>query len=253
MNVTSLRNAIRELIADYTHIDPQLIATDEPFQALGLSSRDAVTLSGDIEELTGQQIEPRLFWDYPTIDRLCAHLASEDASSTERQETPTHEHDASPGWAIIGLAGRFPGARSTTDLWTLLANRRDAVSTPAAERSAHTGGVAAGFIDDLARFEAAFFGVSPREAARTDPQHRQLLEVAWHALESAQLRPDRLRGSATGVFIGISSYDFALRQTASGRPVDAYAGVGAAHSVAANRLSYVFDWTGPSLALLRHV
>ncbi|MFZ0546860.1 MAG: condensation domain-containing protein, partial [Candidatus Promineifilaceae bacterium] len=106
-----------------------------------------------------------------------------------------------------------------------------------------------GFLSNIDRFDPKFFGISPREASRMDPQQRLLLEVSWEALENAGINPDTLAGSRTGVFVGISSYDYSHLQFSSAELVDAYAGTGNAHSVAANRLSYVLDLQGPSMAI----
>src|SRR5436305_9395990 len=101
-------------------------------------------------------------------------------------------------------------------------------------------------------FDAAFFGIAPREASRMDPQQRLLLEVAWEALEDSGQAPQRLAGSPTGVFIGISGIDYSQLQIRYGDfpfDIDAYAGTGNAHSITANRLSYLLDLRGPSIAL----
>ena len=98
-------------------------------------------------------------------------------------------------------------------------------------------------------FDAHFFGISPREAAQIDPQQRLLLEVAWEALEDAGYAPDRLGGTRTGVFVGISNSDYALLQFNGNASPDAYAGTGSALSIAANRLSYLLDLHGPSMAI----
>ena len=106
-----------------------------------------------------------------------------------------------------------------------------------------------GFIEQVDQFDAHFFGISPREAARMDPQQRLLLEVAWEALEDAGQVRETLTGTATGVFIGISNNDYGRIQFADLERIDAYAGTGNALSIAANRISYVFDFRGPSIAL----
>ena len=106
-----------------------------------------------------------------------------------------------------------------------------------------------GFIEQVDQFDAHFFGISPREAARMDPQQRLLLEVAWEALEDAGQVRETLAGTATGVFIGISNNDYGRIQFADLERIDAYAGTGNALSIAANRISYVFDFRGPSIAL----
>ena len=106
-----------------------------------------------------------------------------------------------------------------------------------------------GFLEDVDLFDPHFFGISPREASRMDPQQRLLLEVSWEALENAFIPPASLAGSRTGVFVGISSYDYSRLQFEDPEGIDAYAGTGNAHSIAANRLSYLFDLRGPSMAI----
>jgi len=103
-----------------------------------------------------------------------------------------------------------------------------------------------GLLDGIAEFDHEFFGVSPREATHMDPQQRLLLEVAWQALEHAGHAPDRLRGSDTGVFVGISSDDYSRLYADDFALLEAYSGTGNALSVAANRISYFLDLRGPS-------
>jgi acyl transferase domain-containing protein len=107
-----------------------------------------------------------------------------------------------------------------------------------------------GYLTDIDRFDATFFSVSPREARRMDPQQRLLLEVSWEALEHAGLAAERLAGSRTGVFVGISATDWARLLPARGlEAVTPYTASGASLAVAANRLSYFYNWRGPSLAV----
>jgi acyl transferase domain-containing protein len=106
-----------------------------------------------------------------------------------------------------------------------------------------------GFVQQLQEFDPHFFGISPREALSLDPQQRLLLEVSWEALEHANLVPERLSGSQTGVFVGICSHDYAQILGDRELEIDAYLGTGNAHSVAAGRLSYLLGLRGPSLAI----
>ena len=107
-----------------------------------------------------------------------------------------------------------------------------------------------GFLANIDQFDANFFGISPREAAAMDPQHRLLLEVAWEVLEDAGQVVEQLAGSRTGVFIGISSHDYAviLGQPTERTPKNAYKALGSTPCLAANRISYAFNLQGPSLA-----
>jgi acyl transferase domain-containing protein len=106
-----------------------------------------------------------------------------------------------------------------------------------------------GFIEKVDLFDPQFFSVSPREAARMDPQQRLLLETAWEALEDAGQTLEKLAGSRTGVYVGICFSDYLQNQLSNPAGIDPYMGVGNAHSIAANRLSYFFDLRGPSMAV----
>ncbi|WP_394843019.1 type I polyketide synthase [Pendulispora brunnea] len=149
--------------------------------------------------------------------------------------------------AIIGMAGRFPGAPDVGAYWELLVEGRDAISETARGRA--NGARWGGFLEDVERFDAEFFGITPREAAAMDPQQRLFLETAWEALEDAGLPTASLRRTATGVFVGVSNFDYIWHQFRSLDEVDAYASSGSAHCIIANRISYLLDLTGPSLAV----
>ena len=166
--------------------------------------------------------------------------------------------DASVPIAVIGIGCRFPGAVGPTAFWDLLRSGRDAIREVPASRwsvqewydpelgapgkmSTRWGG----FLDDIEAFDPRFFGLSPAEAARMDPQQRLVLEVAWEALEHAAVAPESIAGTDAGVFVGISALDFP--QLMAGVPKRA--GTGMMHCIAANRLSYFLDLRGPSVAV----
>ena len=165
--------------------------------------------------------------------------------------------------AIIGSACRFPGGADTPEaFWENLANGIDAISEVPADRwdvdafydpaPGARGKIVTrrgGFLDGIDGFDADFFGISPREAVQLDPQQRLLLEVAWEAMEDAGFTPRALGGSKTGVFIGILGNDYAQLQVGNPQGLDGFMGTGTAHSIAANRLSYTFDFRGPSVAV----
>lgn len=165
--------------------------------------------------------------------------------------------------AVIGMACRFPGgANSPEAYWELLRSGRDATCEVPANRwdveAAFDANPDApgklytrrgGFLQSVDQFDPHLFGISPREAASIDPQHRMALELAWEALENANLAVDRLYNSNTGVYVGISNFEYGAHLLWSGDPkrINAYAGTGGSLGVAAGRLSYVLGLTGPSL------
>ncbi|TVP70860.1 MAG: SDR family NAD(P)-dependent oxidoreductase [Rhodobacteraceae bacterium] len=162
--------------------------------------------------------------------------------------------------AVVGLSGRFPGgANSPAQLWEFLVEGRDAVGEAAgdrwdlgwhnanAERNDRVYTRSCGLLDQIDGFDADFFGISPREAKQMDPQQRLLLELAWEAFDDAGIPPRSTAGTNTGVYVGISSNDYSQLDGES--MPDAYSNTGVSFSIAANRLSYVFDLHGPSIAL----
>ncbi len=252
-------------IASMLEMDASTIDPRQPFTYYGLGSVQAVSLTGDLEVFVNRKLSPTLAWDYPTIESLSNFLAND--SQPVKKSTPAIAslqpsfNNYNEPIAIIGLSCRFPQADSPQAFWELLRNGVDAITEVPSDRwdvdAFHADEPAAGkvttrfggFLDNVELFDPAFFGISPREAARMDPQQRLLLEVSWEALENAFIPPHTLAGMRTGVFVGISSYDYSRLQFDAPELIDAYAGTGNAHSIAANRLSYVFDLRGPSMAV----
>lgn len=164
--------------------------------------------------------------------------------------------------AVIGLGCRFPGAKNPTDYWALLRTGGDAVREVPLERWDLTRHFSAdpkaegkmntrygGFLEGIDLFDHGFFGISAKEAARLDPQQRLMLEVTWEAFEDAGIPAEKLAGSRTGVFVGSMGSEYDWLQARDLRLVNAYSPTGSAQCVIANRLSYAFDLTGPSMTL----
>jgi len=173
-----------------------------------------------------------------------------------REELDKERRAQSEPIAILGMACRFPGGATTPEkYWELLAGRRDAIQEVPPDRwnadDYYDPGLApgtmntrwGGFLQEVDQFDPAFFDLGQREASAMDPQHRLLLETAWEALEDAGIAADGTAGHSTGVFVGICNVDYA---SLHGIPPPR-GNTGVSLSIAANRLSYWFDWTGPSL------
>jgi acyl transferase domain-containing protein/acyl carrier protein len=166
--------------------------------------------------------------------------------------------------AVIGMACRLPGGVSTSeDYWELLTQGRDAIRRVPADRwdvsqyydsdPSAPGKIHApfgGFLENIDLFDAAFFGISRREAESMDPQQRLLLEVSWEAIERACIDASTLRGSKTGVFVGVTTVDYSRLALDQGRSnLDAYTATGNALNVTAGRLSYTLGLNGPAMAI----
>ena len=238
-------------------LSPTEIDTSLPFAHYGLDSVHAIRLTAALEAWLGRELSPTLAYEYPAIDLLSQHLAKdadECAAASQGTNGGARAAGADEPIAIIGIGCRFPGADGPAAFWRLLSAGVDAVTEMPPDRwDADTSETAAtrwaGFLGQVDRFDPQFFGISPREAARMDPQQRLLLEVGWEAMEDAGQVPERLAGSRTGVFIGISTYDYGHFQLGQPDHIDAYTGTGSALSIAANRLSYFYDFRGPSMAI----
>ncbi|RKH60321.1 non-ribosomal peptide synthase/polyketide synthase, partial [Corallococcus aberystwythensis] len=246
-------------LAERLGLPPEQIDLREAFAGYGLGSAEAVILSGDLARWLGRPLSPTVLWEHPTPLALAAFLAG--AAVAPPEAAPQAVSDSEP-IAVIGLGCRLPGADSPEAFWKLLVNGTDAITEVPAERwdlgefydpdPTRPGRMSTrwgGFLRDVDHFDPGFFGISPREAIRLDPQQRLLLEVVWEALEDAGLPVERLAGTRTGVFIGISNSDYGRMQLDDPLLGDAYVGTGSALSIAANRISYQFDLRGPSLAV----
>jgi phthiocerol/phenolphthiocerol synthesis type-I polyketide synthase C len=164
--------------------------------------------------------------------------------------------------AIVGASCRFPGADDLEGFWQLLVSAHDAVSEvddrrwstrfyyhPNRSEPGKSYTWCAGLISGVDLFEPSFFGISPREAAQMDPQQRLLLELVWHAFEDAGIPPSKMSGSPAGVYIGASATDYSDLRLGDPAGGDSYFMTGSTLSILANRVSYIFDLHGPSLAV----
>ncbi len=247
-DAASVQQWLQRYLAKKTGVAAQSIDVDTPFAAYGLDSLAAVELSEQLGAWLGVQLDNSLAFDYPTPARMAEFVAASPQTERAKASSAGGKDDTI---AIVGIGCRFPGAGGPDAFWELLAQGLSAIREVPEGRWPASGSRErwGGFLDDIDRFDAAFFGITPKEAVRMDPQQRLLLEVAWETLEHAGYSADNLRGSSTGVFVGISSTDYSLAQLTAYEDLNAYSATGNALCIAANRLSYVFDWRGPSNAV----
>ncbi|WP_055419932.1 SDR family NAD(P)-dependent oxidoreductase [Streptomyces pactum] len=285
---------LRELIAAETGLEPSELAEDTPFDRLGIDSLMIAKLNRELDRHF-DALSKTLFFEYANLGELAGyfaeHHATEAAGGTpaaapvapaaedtaarpprtlrrtaragvaEPADPADPAEDAPDAIAVIGLAGRYPAADDPDELWTNLAEGRDAITgipaerwdggrwydpDPAAPGLAHTRW--GGFLRDVDRFDPLFFGISPRQAELMDPQERLFLQNAWHVLEDAGYRRSDLAGRPVGVYVGVmyGEYQFhgALDALRGGRPL-----TGSSFATIANRVSHALDLSGPSMAL----
>ncbi len=268
-----LEERIREELALLLRTEGAALPRGEPLRTLGLDSLSTTFLQRRLGEWCGISLPATFIWEHPTLQELAAGLLRELRRSRGGEREAVHGGRARPvrdaareePIAVIGIGCRLPGGVSSPDaFWELLANGVDAIREVPAERwradslHARAGGPPGlivprwgGFLDGVDGFDAAFFGISSREAQGMDPQQRLLLEVSWEALEDGGIPPLSLRGSQTGVFVGLSFLDYGARAlyTEDLRQITPYSSIGTLSSVAAGRISYVLGLSGPSLAV----
>ncbi|MBF6173467.1 polyketide synthase Pks13 [Nocardia blacklockiae] len=279
MSVAELREWLRRWVADATGQPVEQITVDRPMEEFGLASRDALALGGDIEELTGVMLNATVVYQHPTIGSLAEVIAaggvpeepaeSADDSFYTAGYQPGEAHDI----AIVGLSTRLPGAGTTPEsTWEFLINRGDGIrelpegrwseftAEPRLAEAVAQANTRGGYLDqDVVKgFDAEFFAMSPIEVERVDPQQRLVMELTWEALEHARIPASDLKGQPVGVFIGSSGNDFMfLAAIAAGAPVDAntpataaaYGITGSVSSIIPNRVSYFYDFRGPSVSV----
>jgi polyketide synthase 13 len=263
MTVPEMREWLRNWVANATGQAADAIDESTPMVELGLSSRDAVAMASDIEDLTGVTLTATVAFRHPTIETLATVIVEgePELEVIDEGEDWSRERDV-PEIAIVGLATRFPGDMNTPDeMWEALLEGRDAITDlpegrwsefmdepRLAERiaKARTRG---GYIKDLKGFDAEFFALSKMEADNIDPQQRMALELTWEALENARIPASSLRGESVGVYVGSSTNDYSYLAMMDPRTAHPYAITGTASSIIANRVSYFYDFRGPSVAV----
>ncbi len=241
------------------------------FFDLGMDSLMAVEFRNRLNRsLAGEYVASNtIVFDFPNVADLAQHLTDEldqlgeDAQvfalpvapavvAETTEETLPSDVD---GIAIVGMACRFPGARNLDEFWNMLETGGDAITDGRADNGALNGVFGSpylesetlrkgGFIDEIDHFDSRFFRISPLEARSMDPQQRMMLETAWHALEDAAIDPDTLRGSRTGVYVGVGTSEYRDVIAASGFP-DNYLGTTA--SMVVGRVAYVLGLEGPAI------
>ncbi|UCJ09797.1 SDR family NAD(P)-dependent oxidoreductase [Chitinophaga pendula] len=275
---------LREVIAQLAKVTPEEIDDNRKFGDYGFDSVLLTRFANALNEYYNIELVPTVFYNYPTVNRLKTFLAeSNSIVITAKHARPAAQRvtapvpakvnglrfrklaaQPTPGTnspvAIVGISGRFPGAPDLKTFWEQLRDNKDLITEIPADRwdwkkydgdplkeKNKTKARWGGFITDIDKFDSLFFNISPREAELMDPQQRILLESVYHALEDAAIAPDQLKGTNTGVFIGVSGSDYAsLVNSQTDLAGHMHFTTGYVHSILVNRISYLLDLYGPS-------
>jgi polyketide synthase 12 len=241
---------------------PEAIDPDKAFQDLGFDSLTAVEMRNRLKTATGLALSPTLIFDYPTPNGLAGYIRSELAGvPQEITSAPVVRAAGDDPIVIVGMSCRYPGGvNSPDDLWQVLIERRDVLSEFPHDRGWDLAGIynpdpdvpgtcytrTGGFVDGVADFDPAFFGIAPSEALAMDPQQRMFLELSWEALERAGIEPGALRGSATGMFAGVYTQGYGMGAAPA---AEGFRLTGQSSSVASGRVAYVLGLEGPAVSV----
>ena len=265
LTVVELIAWMREWIANDVSITVSEVNPDQPFEEFGLSSRSILELAGQLEDLTGKSINAAVVYQNPTVNKLAVFLLDDsDPAAETHQKVRDRSTVEGADIAIIGVATRFPGDANTPEqYWTLLHDGVDAVTDRPADRyqefledkdveaKVNVAPTRGGYIKSeyIRYFDPEFFSISPREAEQVDPQQRMLLELTYEVFEDAHLPISEQRGHKVGVFIGASNQDYARILESDYSAFHPYSLTGLSPSILANRVSYAFDFRGPSISM----
>jgi acyl transferase domain-containing protein/NADPH:quinone reductase-like Zn-dependent oxidoreductase/acyl carrier protein len=259
---------LREAVAEVTRVDVAEIREETGFFDLGMDSLMAVELRQRIEQGVGKEIPVTLVMDHPRLSDAAAYLLGDVLGLGEQPKTAPKPASAAPTRtdepiAIVAVSCRFPGAPDPEAFWDVLAGGVDAIREvpedrfdideffdPDPDAPGKTYTRFGGFLDGIDGFDPEFFGISPREAVWIEPQQRLTLETAWEGLERAGYAPSALRGSHTGIFMGVAANEYAhLLSSESIDKIEPYFITGNALNAISGRVAFALGLEGPAMAV----
>lgn len=262
---------LRDVVAEVTRVDAAEIRDEAGFFDLGMDSLMAVELRRRVEHGVGKALPATLAMDYPRLVDVADYLLTDvlrlSAPAAAKPETPVATSVTTSSVdepiAIVAVACRFPGAADPEAYWDLLSGGVDAIREipddrfdvdeyydPDPETPGKIYSRCGGYLEGIDGFDPEFFGISPREAVWMDPQQRLMLEIAWEGLERAGYSPAALRGSRSGIFVGVAANEYSHLLTAeSVDTIEAHFITGNALNAIAGRVAFALGLEGPAVAV----
>ncbi|OBK68095.1 polyketide synthase [Mycobacterium colombiense] len=265
-----LTDYLRDAVAEVTRIDVAEIRGDAGFFDLGMDSLMAVELRRRMEQGVGKELPATLAMDYPRLSDVADYLLGDVLGLSQQPSADARPQPASvvrtrtdEPIAIVAVACRFPGAADPEAFWEVLSGGVDTIREVPDDRydidefydpDPDTPGKVysrfGGFLDGIDGFDPEFFGISPREAVWIDPQQRLMLETAWEGLERAGYSPGELRGSRSGIFVGVGSNEYShLLSADSVEKIEPHFITGNALNAISGRVAFALGLEGPAVAV----
>ncbi|OBH19122.1 type I polyketide synthase, partial [Mycobacterium sp. E3247] len=261
---------LRDVVAEVTRIDAAEIREEAGFFDLGMDSLMAVELRRRVEHAVGRELPATLAMDYPRVADVALYLLddvlglnAQAAAKADARPASVTTGPADEPIAIVAVACRFPASPDPEGYWEVLSGGVDAIREipddrfdideyydPDPETPGKIYSRSGGFLDGIAGFDPEFFGISPREAVWIDPQQRLMLEIAWEGLERAGYSPAALRGSRSGIFVGVAANEYShLLSRDSVESIEAHFITGNALNAIAGRVAFALGLEGPAVAV----
>jgi acyl transferase domain-containing protein/NADPH:quinone reductase-like Zn-dependent oxidoreductase/acyl carrier protein len=261
---------LRDAVAEVTRVDVAEIREDAGFFDLGMDSLMAVELRRRMEQAVGKELPATLAMDYPRLSDVADYLLGDVLGLSEQASTKSGPQPASvvttrtdEPIAIVAVSCRFPGAPDPEAFWEVLSGGVDAIREvpddrfdidefydPDPETPGKIYSRFGGFLDGIDGFDPEFFGISPREAVWIDPQQRLMLETAWEGLERAGYSPGALRGSRSGIFVGVGANEYShLLSADSVEKIEPHFITGNALNAISGRVAFALGLEGPAVAV----
>ena len=219
-------------------------SNNDPISHYGFQSIAINQLALLIENEFGKKIEPHLFFEFDTLEKLSNLIVGNSEKNLNIKDF-TKKSFNKFDIAIVGMSGLFPNSQNVDEFWKNLISNTDFITQ--SSRPYLNEKLKAGFIQNPHTFDASFFNISPLESEVVDPQQRLMLQNAWHAIEDSGYDPLSFSGKKVGVYVTSTSSDYWLIENKNKAKLLPYSIAGFSNTMLANRLSYFFNWKGPSI------
>ncbi|MBF0395442.1 MAG: SDR family NAD(P)-dependent oxidoreductase [Desulfobacterales bacterium] len=257
-----LHNDLSKIISIILKVERDNININDDISEYGFDSIRFTEFANIINNKYNLELTPTIFFEYPTLsffsnflcekyhDKIVKHYNYKETiilpktTLVSKKENNIYKYSFEP-LAIIGMSCVMPQSENADIFWENLEKGEDLISFPPKERWDFEE-ISGGFMPDVDKFDSLFFGISPREAEFMDPQQRIFLETVWKTIEDAGYKPSYFSGTKTGVFVGVASNDYAELAKDRIIEIEGHVSTSMAHSILANRISYVLNLHGPS-------